>query len=130
MSMEKMPLSINGTDFSHLTERLGYSIVYEDVKGGNGMTMTSGDEYQDIIARRPVPTWRLDSLTMTELAALHAACNAAIYVPVTFYDTFSASVKSGYAHCTISAQEVGVIRSGGYYRFRAPTLSMRMRSPT
>ena len=126
--MEKMPLSINGTDFSYLTERLGYSIVYEDVKGGNSMTMANGDEFQDILGRRAVPTWRLDSLTMTELATLHAACNAAAYVAVTYYDTFSHSVKSGIAHCTISSQEVSVIRDGGYYRFRAPTLSMRLRS--
>lgn len=126
--MTKMPLSINGVDFSYLTERLGYSIVYEDVKGGNGMTMMNADEYPDVIARRPIPTWRLDSLTMTELAALHAACDAAVQVAVTYYDTRTASVKSGYAHCTISSQEVGVIRDGNYYRFRAPVLSMRMKS--
>lgn len=126
--MTKMPLSINGVDFSYLTERLGYSIVYEDVKGGNGMTMANGDEFQDILGRRAIPTWRLDSLTMTELAEMHTACNAAAYVAVTYYDTVSHTVKSGFAHCTISAQEVGVIRDGGYYRFKAPTLSMRLRS--
>ena len=126
--MTKMPLTINGVDFSGLTDRLGYSIVYEDVKGGNGMTMANGDEHPDGIGRRPIPTWRLDSLTMTELSALHAACNAAWVVAVTYYDTTTNSVKSGFAHCTISSQEVGVIRDGGYYRFRAPTLSMRLRS--
>lgn len=126
--MQKMPLTINGVDFSALTERLGYSIVYEDVKGGNSMTMANCDEYPDVIARRAIPTWRLDSLTMTELAALHAACDAAVQVAVTYYDTRTASVESGYAHCTISTQEVGVIRAGNYYRFRAPVLSMRMKS--
>lgn len=126
--MTKMPLSINGVDFSYLTERLGYSIVYEDVKGGNSMTMANGDEFLDILSRRAVPTWRLDSLTMTELSALHAACNAAAYVAVTYYDTVTHSVQNGLAHCSISSQEVGVIRDGGYYRFRAPTLSMRLRS--
>lgn len=126
--MQKMPLTINGVDFSALTERLGYSVVYEDVKGGNSMTMMNNDEYPDITGRRAIPTWRLDSLTMTELATLHAACDAAVQVAVTYYDTRSASVKSGYAHCTISTQEVGVIRAGNYYRFRAPVLSMRMKS--
>ena len=37
--MQKMPLTINGVDFSALTERLGYSITYEDRKGSNGAIM-------------------------------------------------------------------------------------------
>lgn len=122
-----MPLKINGVDFSRLTERLGYSIVYEDRKGGNTMTLQNGDEYQDIIVRKPSLVWRLDSLTMTDLAALHAAINAAIYVSVQYYDTASAATKTGYFHGTISKQEVGVIRNGGYYRFQAPVLTMRAR---
>ena len=77
--LQKMPLTIDGVDFSHLTERLGYSISYEDRMGGNTMLMQNGDEYQDVIARKPILTWRLDSLTMTQLAALHAAVNAAAF---------------------------------------------------
>ena len=125
--MTKMPLIIGGVDFSADTERLGYSIVYEDRKGGNSMVMQNGDEYQDIIVRKPVLTWRLDSLTMTRLAALHAAINAAVYVAVTYYDTATATTKSAYFHGTISSQEVGVIRAGGYYRFKAPVLTMKAR---
>ena len=122
-----MPLTINGVDFSPMTERLGYSITYEDRTGGNTMTMQNGDQYQDVIARKPVLTWRLDSLTMTQLAALHAARNAAVYVLVTYYDTATAAQNSAYFHGTISAQEVGVIRDGGYYRFKAPVLTMKAR---
>lgn len=122
-----MPLKIGNTDFSAITERLGYSIVYEDRKGGNTMTMQNGDEYQDIIVRKPVLTWRLDSLTMTQLSALHAAINAAVYVEVYYYDTELASTNTAYFHGTISSQEVGVIRDGGYYRFKAPVLTMRAR---
>ena len=126
--MTKMPLKINGTDFTALTERLGYSIVYEDRKGGNGMIMQNGDEYQDIIVRKPVLTWRLDSLTDTELAALHAAINAAIYVSVLYFDSATKSILTSYFHGTISSQEVGKIGPGGaYYRFKAPTLTMRAR---
>ena len=125
--MTKMPLTINGVNFSSYTERLGYSISYEDRAGGNSMTMQNGDQYMDIITKRPVLTWRLDSLTMTQLAALHAAINAAVYVNVTYYDTATASQKTGVFHGTISAQEVGVIRNGGYYRFRAPVLTMKSR---
>lgn len=122
-----MPLVINDIDFSALTERLGYAIIYEDRKGGNSMTMMNGDEYQDVIVRKPILSWRLDSLTMTDLARLHAAINAANYVKVTFYDTASASVATAYFHGNISEQEVGVIRDGGYYRFKAPVLTMRAR---
>ena len=125
--MTKMPLTINGTDFSQLTERLGYSISYEDVVGGNSMTMQNGDRFQDGITRKPVLSWRLDSLTMTQLASLHAAINAAWYVSVVYYDTSEAATKTAYFHGTISTQEVGVIRSGNYYRFKAPTLTMKAR---
>lgn len=125
--MTKMPLVINGVDFTADTERLGYSIVYEDRTGGNTMTMQNGDQIQDVIARKPGLSWRLDSLTMTRLAALHAAINAAVYVEVTYYDTATASIKTAYFHGTISTQEIGVIRDGGYYRFRAPVLSMKAR---
>ena len=125
--MQKMPLTINGVDFSALTERLGYSINYEDVTGGNGMTMQNGDRYVDVITRKPVLTWRLDSLTNAQLASLHAAINASVYVSVTYFDTATNAVQTAYFHGTISAQQVGVIRSGNYYRFRAPTLTMRAR---
>lgn len=127
MALQKMPLKINGVDFSALTERCGYSIVYEDRNGGNSMTMQNGDEYQDIIVRKPILTWRLDSLTNTELASLHAAINAAVYVNVYYLDTATNTTKTAAFHGTISAQEVGVIRAGGYYRFKAPTLTMRAR---
>lgn len=125
--MLKMPLIINGVDFTPMTERLGYTIAYEDRTGGNGMTMANGDKYVDVIARKPTLTWRLDSLTMTQLAALHAAINASVYVEVTYYDTATAAQKTAYFHGTISGQEVGVIRPNGYYRFRAPTLTMTAR---
>lgn len=125
--MQKMPLTINGVDFSRLTERLGYIIVYEDREGGNTIMMQNGDEHLDVIARKPALSWRLDSLTMTDLAALHAAIDAAVYVPVSYFDTRSNSVKTAMFHGTISEQEVGAIRAGGYYRFRAPVLTMRAR---
>lgn len=125
--MEKMPLKINGVDFSRLTERLGYTIVYEDREGGNSTMMQNGDEYLDVIVRKPSLVWRLDSLTMTDLAALHAAINAATYVPASYFDTATNSVKTAMFHGTISEQEVGAIRAGGYYRFRAPVLTMRAR---
>ena len=125
--MQKMPLKINGVDFSADTERLGYTISYEDRTGGNGMTMQNGDQYMDVITQKPVLSWRLDSLPMTRLAALHAAINAAVYVEVTYYDTATASEKTAFFHGSITAQEVGVIGAGGYYRFRAPTLNMKAR---
>lgn len=124
--MQKMPLTINGVDFSALTERLGYTVVYEDRKGGNSMTMQNCDEYLDVIARKPVLTWPLNALTASELASLHAAINAAVYVQVGFLDTATNTVKTAYFHGTISAQKIGVI-GAGHYRFEPPTLTMRAR---
>lgn len=127
MALQRMPLKINRVDFSALTERLGYIIVYEERSGSNTMIMQNGDEYLDIIVKKPSLTWRLDSLTNYDLARLHAAINAATYVEVEYFDTATNTVMTGYFHGTISEQEVGVIRAGGYYRFRAPVLTMRAR---
>lgn len=124
--MQKMPLKINGVDFSPLTERLGYSVTYEERTGGNTMTMQNGDEYIDLIVRKPVLTWPLNSLTDAQLARLHAAINAAIYVEVTYFDTATAATKTALFHGAISVQEVGVIRASGY-RFKGPTLTMTAR---
>lgn len=122
-----MPLTINGVDFSRMTERLGYSISYEDRSGGNTMLMQNGDQYLDIIVRKPVLKWRLDSLTDADLAQLHAAINAAVYVQVGYFDAASGATATGWFHGIISEQTVGVIRGSEHYRFRAPVLTMRAR---
>ena len=127
MAIVKMPLTIGGVDFSAITQRLGYSVAYEDRNGGNTMKMMNGDEYQDLIVRKPILTFQLDSLTMTQLAALHAAINAATYVSVTYYDAATAAQKTAYFHGVINAQTVGAIRNGGYCRFKAPVLTLRAR---
>ena len=127
MAVPKMTLKINGVDFSPLTERLGYSIVYEDRLGGNTTVMMNGDEYQDVIVRKPVLTWRLDSLTKADLRRLHLAINAAVYVQVSYYDAVGSATKTAYFHGTISTQEIGLMGPGGHLRFRAPILTMRAR---
>lgn len=125
--MTKMPLKINGVDFSAMTERCGYSISYEDRTGANSMKMQNGDEILDVIAQKPVLKWRLDSLTNAQLSQLITAISAAVYVSVFYFDTATNSTKTALFHCTISEQEVGAIRDGGYYRFKAPTLTGKAR---
>ena len=127
MALRRMPLTIGGVDFSALTERLGYSISYEERRGGNTTSMQNGDEYIDLIVRKPVLTWRLDSLTNADLARLHAAINADTYVDVTYFDTARNRNVTAAFHGSISEQEVGVIRGNRAYRFKAPTLTMRAR---
>ncbi len=95
--------------------------------GGNTMTMCNGDQYLDVIARKPVLKWPLNSLTDAELAQLHAAINEAVYCEVLYYDTASGVTTTALFHATISEQVVGVIRAGGHYRFRAPVLTMKAR---
>lgn len=125
--MTKMPLKINGVDFSAMTERCGYSISYEDRAGANSMTMQNGDQILDVIAQKPVLSWRLDSLTNSQLSQLISAISAAVYVSIFYFDTKDNTTKTALFHCTISEQEVGVIGASGYYRFKAPTLTCKAR---
>ena len=122
----RLPLAINGIDFSAAASRLAYTIVYNDRTGGNERLMLSGDRYFDILDRRPTIVWELNALWADELAALHAAINAADVVPVLYYDTATNAPMTGYFHGTIGTQVLGLYNSRGMM-FHGPVLTLESR---
>ena len=127
MAMTRLPLIINGTDFSRQVERLGYQVVYEDRTGENTTTALSGDEYLDVLTSRPVITWPLNMLWSDEMAALRAAIKGAIYVPVYYYDPDAAEGIIGYFHGTIGAAQIGLIRANQVAWQNGAVLTLRSR---
>lgn len=127
MALIRLPLVINGSDFSLAVQRLGYSVTYEDRQGENATFLLSGDEYLDVLTSRPVITWALNMLWGDELAALKAAIRQAIYVPVFYYDTDDGAGKIGYFHGTIGTESVGLIDSRGYAFRDGAVLTLRSR---
>ena len=127
MALTRLPLVINGTDFSRQAQRLQYSVVYEDRTGENVTLMLNGDEYLDILTKRPVITWALNMLWSDELAALHAAIDAAIYVPVYYFDTVQGAAKIGYFHGTIGQTRAALLRSDATAFADGAVLTLRSR---
>ena len=110
MALTRLPLVINGIDFTAAASRLAYQITYEDRTGDNSTMLKSGDEYLDVLTQRPVITWSLNMLWADELASLKAAIRASIYVPVYYFDTDIGAGKIGQFHGTIGVEQVGLIR--------------------
>ena len=123
---KRLPLTINGVDFTEAASRREYSITYEERTGPNGGQMLNGDLYIDLVARRPVITWPLNALWSDELAALQKAVYWSTYVPVTYFDTTANAVMTGWFHGSISEQKVGLISERGTM-FHGPTLTLRSR---
>lgn len=124
----RLPLEINGVDFSEAASRLGYSIVYEDRVGASAVMMLNGDEYPDVLARRPVITWPLNMLWDAELARLHTALgDGNTYVPVRYFDTAEGKLKTGYFRGSIDAQTVGLNNARGLAFRDGAALTLRSR---
>ena len=127
MALIRLPLVINGVDFSLAVQRLGYQVTYEDRQGENATFLLSGDEYLDVLTSRPVITWPLNMLWADELAALKAAIRSSIYVPVYYFDTDQGEGVIGYFHGTIGTESVGLIDSRGYAFRDGAVLTLRSR---
>lgn len=110
MALPRLPLTINGVDFTASASRTEYRIYYEDRQGENEVMMLNGDEYPDIIDRRPVIVWPLNALWADELANLYTAIGDDQFVTVQqYFDTKTNSIKSGTFRASISEQAAGII---------------------
>lgn len=127
MALIRLPLVINGSDFSLAVQRLGYQVTYEDRQGENATFLLSGDEYLDVLTSRPVITWPLNMLWADEMAALHSAIKSAIYVPVFYFDPDQGAGVIGYFHGTIGTESIGLIDSRGYAFRDGAVLTLRSR---
>lgn len=123
---KRLPLTINGVDFSEAVSRREYTITYEERTGPNGGQMLNGDLFIDRVALRPVITWPLNALWSDELAALQEAVYWSTFVPVTYFDTRKNAVVTGWFTGSISGQKVGLISDRGTM-FHGPTLTLRSR---
>ena len=110
MARERLPLIINGVDFSRQASRLAYSVTYEERMGNNSTLLLSGDEYLDMLTDRPIITWELNMLWLDELQALRQAIRAAIYVPVYCLDIDSGAPVIGQFHGSIATVTAALVQ--------------------
>ena len=108
----RLPLTINGTDFSALANKYEYEVGYTTRTGPNGGVMLDGTKVVDIIAYKAVITWPLNDMRDTDLASIQSACQTA-EVTVTFWDTLTNAQRTSTFLPTFSAQKIGILRSTG-----------------
>lgn len=82
----RLPLIIDGVDFTAYAQRNGYQISYEDRKGANGGTMLDGSITVDIVKRAEVLSIPLNPLDGEDFSALLRAVMKD-YVTATVWDT-------------------------------------------
>lgn len=125
MAQPRLPLVINGIDFSTAVNRTGYVVAYEERTGRNTFISLSGDEDLDILAKKPVITWPLNALWSDELAQLESAISASTYVPVSYFDAIANAEQTAYFHGIIDrapaqlVSERGIMFYGGILTLRA-----------
>lgn len=126
MAQRRLPLTINGIDFSQAVNRTGYSVYYEERTGRNAFLSLAGTEDLDILAKKPVITWSLNALWSDELSQLQNAIDASDYVPVSYFDTKSNTEQTAYFHGTISQQPAQLVAERGIM-FYGATLTLKAR---
>lgn len=108
----RLPLTINGTDFSELASRCEYTVGYNVRTGSNGGMMLNGEMTVDILAYKAVITWPLNDMTAADLAAIQTAV-LTDYVTVTYWDTKTNASRQAVFMPKISSAKIGILRTSG-----------------
>lgn len=123
--MDRLPLIINGADFTADAKRFGYSITYEKRTGRNGGMMLDGSIEEDVIAWKAAVVWRLNDLTADRIAALNTAITSAS-VTATFWDDFFKRRRENVpVIADISMQNLKVITPSGVRYYSGMVLTLR-----
>lgn len=116
--MERLPLSVNGKDFSSLANAYGYTVNYEPVYGPNATAvMQDGTELIDLLGWRTVVTVSCNDLETAKQAELLTACLAA-EVELEYFDTrlnadTTATFTTSVSGSSIKLYDVGDVRIFG-----------------
>lgn len=82
----RLPLIIDGTEFSPMFNRYQYTVGYIPQTGENGGIMLDGSETVDVLKWKAVLTLPANDLKAEDLSRLLSAC-AQTYLAVTYFDT-------------------------------------------
>lgn len=124
--MRRLPLIIDGVDFSASINRYGYTVGYIKREGGFGGMMQDGSMRVDILARKAVLTLTANSLKSDAQAALLSAC-AKDYVTVTYFDTMSNRTREAEFIPDIGDQTVGILSADGTNWFTGMIITLTER---
>lgn len=86
-------IHINGTDYTSLVTRYGYTVSYAKVDGGQGGVMLDGSQTVDVLAIKAVITVPLMPLFESQLNALIADVLSLDYPTLYYYDPRSGDYR-------------------------------------
>ena len=117
----RLPITIDGVDFSTLTDRNKYVVTYKPREGSNSGIMLNGDKTFDVLVDdqdnpvyKPTISWKLNALTLSQLSAIQNA-TAKPEVTVSYLDTRAAAENTAVFHPTLGAANFAFARHGLYY---------------
>ena len=123
---DRLPLLLNGVDFSTYANKNGYSIRYEDRMGPCSGQLQDGTEIYDLQARKAVVTWSLNDLPGDKLAEVLQICEER-YVAVTVLDTKLNAPRSMVCIPTVGEQKMLLTTQEGVRWFTGQILTLRER---
>ena len=126
MSQARIPLIINGIDFSEAMNRTGYSLEYEERSGNNAFLSLAGTYDYDILALVPVINWPMNALWLYELDRVRSAALSSTFVPV-YYRDLAGSIRFGYFHATFGRFETPLVTNYGIMIKDGTVLTLRGR---
>ena len=91
---QRLPVTIDGVDFSDCFNRYAYSVELIPRDGGRGGMMQDGSMTVDILAWKALYSIGCNDLKGARLAQLQSAC-AKSYVQATVYDPETGEERSG-----------------------------------
>lgn len=127
MSKPRIPIVINGIDFSLAMERTGWAVEYEERSGNNAFLSLAGTYDYDILALVPTIYCPLNALWGDEIKQLRSAALSSVYVPVYTLDLDSGEAINGYFHATFGRISVPLITQTGYMVKDGTVLTLRGR---
>lgn len=106
----RLPLIIDGVDFTSVVSKYGYKPYVITRQGKNGGTMLNGDVVVDILAYKTGVSIRLNPMTGADAAAIMAAVSNP-YVEATVWDVRTNSEKTATFITKISQPNLAILRS-------------------
>lgn len=109
--LQRLPLVIDGVDYSPAITRYGYTVGYEAREGPNGGMMQDGSMCVDILAWKAVLTLPCNDLRSEDQAALLTACMKP-YISVTYWDTKTNAERKATFIPAVGSSNLAMIRGG------------------
>lgn len=116
----RLPITIDGVDFTPYTSKNAYTVEYVKREGPNSGQMMDGSQVIDLLAYKALITWELNALTSAQLSAVLQAAQKQ-YVTVSYFDTAINDVRQATFIPTVGAQAYAFARHGLHY-FRDGTV--------